>query len=279
MKCDCSDIQAKSGFRNAATAPLPGAGFDDVWGPEKKWRVILDPSGARTTFTFDRPSHTVMQSPRGARVTLTWCESQSTVKAAQLCHFAAHVELRAQAEWAHSETPADLFLGHHESQRRVTVAAVAMLRSPSKCRRWLEDVIQQANLQLLDDLRQRRAVFQGDDPELFARWFRGTSRHVVIDAIKFCLREFTVLELTSATTSIADPNTPEPADVAIVREMVRLVDEEISQIRERVLREVMFELRDGKSTRDSASRLNISKSKVGRMQRRGCRLIAARFAN
>jgi DNA-directed RNA polymerase specialized sigma24 family protein len=270
-------MQANSGSRNAATAPLPVAGFDDVWGPEKKWRVILDPSGARTTFTFDRPSHTVMQSPRGARVTLTWCESQSTVEAAQLSHFAAHVEFRAQAEGAHPERPADLFLGHHESQRRVTVAAAAILRSPSKCRRWLEDVIQQANRQLLDDLRQRRAVFQGDDPELFARWFRATSRNVVIDAIKLCLRKFTALELTSATRSIADPNTLEPADVAIVREIVRLVDHEISQIRETMLREVMLDLRDGQSTRDSASRLNISKSKVGRMQGRGCRLIAARF--
>jgi DNA-directed RNA polymerase specialized sigma24 family protein len=272
-------MQANSGFRNAATAPVAGAEFHDVWGPEKKWRVILDPSGARTTFTFDRPSQTVMESPRGARVTLTFCEAQTTVEAAQLSHFAAHAEFRAQAESAHPERPADLFLGHHESQRRVTIAAVAMLRSPSKCRRWLEDVVQQANLQLLDDLRQRRAVFQGDDPARFVRWFRGTSRHVVIDAIKICLRAFTALGLTSATANTADPNTPEPADVAILREMARLAGEEIGQIRETKLREVMLDLRDGKSNRDSARRLNISKSKVGRMQRRGCRLIAVRFGN
>ena len=63
------------------------------------------------------------------------------------------------------------------------------------------------------------------------------------------------------------------------RELGRLAAEEIERIREAELREVMRDLRDGKSTQESATRLGMSKSKAGKMRTRGCLLVGRRLGN
>src|SRR5262249_55030028 len=141
-----------------------------------------------------------------------------TTAPARLSQFGAHVELRLQSRPSSTETQAGAFLEHSESQHQVTGAAFRALRTAAKRKQWLDDVVQQANLQLLKDLQRRKAIFDGDDPDRFARWFRGTIRHAVIDAIKRLLRAFAPSQLTSQA-DIADPNAAEPADVAMLREL------------------------------------------------------------
>lgn len=279
-------MRAKTISRNGSastpdsTVPLAGDGFHDFWDPAGKSRTVIDPSGARTTFIFDAKPHTVMQSPLGGRFTLTSCASQMTVRPAGLSHFGAHVELRVQPTTSvPADTPIGAFLGHDESQRHFTLAATAALREPSQRGRLLDDVIQQANLQLLEDLRRGKAIFEGDDPERFARWFQGTSHNVVIDVVEHFQRTGTASKEESTTADVADPKAVEPMKVAVVRELAALACDEIERIPETHLREVMVDLRDDKSIRESAKRLGISKSKVDRMQKRGCRQIAARLGN
>lgn len=262
--------------RKAESAGSPPSGrFRDVWDATGNTRAIVDADGARTTFVYDAQSHTVLQFPGGGRATLAWCQSQVTTSAALLSQFAAHVELRSSSRIESTETRAGEFLAHPESQRQITRMATATIRARSKRQRWLEDVVQQANLRLLSDLRKGKVIFAGDDPDRFSHWFSGTSRHAVIDAIKFCLRAYTGLALTD----VADPNTTDPGELVMVRELGRLAHAEIGRIREAKLREVMFDLLDGKSTQESAARLAISKSNAGKLRQRGCQLVADRLGN
>jgi YD repeat-containing protein len=253
----------------------PGGCFHDVWNATGNTRAIIHAGGARTTFVYDAQSRTVIQFPGGGRTTLAWCNSQVTTSAALLSQFAAHVELRSSLSLASTETRAGEFLAHPESQRQITRVATAVVRARWKHPRWLDDVIQQANLHLLNDLRQRKAIFAGDDPDRFSRWFSGTSRHAVVDAIKFCLRAYNGFALSAV--DVADPKTVDPAELVMFRELGRLAYAEIGGIRESKVREVMFDLRDGKTIPESAARLGISKSHAGKMRKRGCQLVADRL--
>lgn len=273
------DIITRNGSRSTpdSTAAHGDERWHDVWIPENQTRVLIDGTGARTTFIFDNQSQTVLESPSSVRVTLTSCPSQMTIGPAGLSHFAAHAEFRAEATSTSVGPAAGVFLGHHESQRHITIAATAALRTPSQRARWLDDVIQQANIQLLEDLRQRRAIFRGDDPLRFARWFHGTTRHVAIDAIKHCVPASAVSRPTAMQGNVADPNAVEPVAAAILREVTCLICDEIEQIREPQLREVLRDLLDGTATQDSARSLGITESKARRMRKRGRRLIARRL--
>ncbi|MGE5192181.1 MAG: hypothetical protein ACM3U2_06720 [Deltaproteobacteria bacterium] len=170
------------------------------------------------------------------------------------------------------------FLAHPESQCHVADAAEQALDAESKRRRWLDDVVQQANLKLLTDLRHGKLVFRGDDPERFVRWFRGAVRHAVADAIKFSRRDFRRSRLAPATENIPDPKAADPAEIAMLLELGRLAVNEIQRIHEPDIRQVMSDLRDEKTTRESAVRLGISKAKAGKLRKRGCQLVAGRLS-
>ena len=249
-------------------------------------------SGVRQT----KPARSLTRLANAQRLPLMTCRTRCAVaqwdpryadimsvpsdgRTAELSQFAAHVELRAQPKSASLDKPAGAFLGHFESQRQITAAAVAILRRASKRKQQLlGDVIQQANLLLLADLRQRKAIFEGDDPERFVGWFRGASRNVSIDAIRDCLRACANSKEATTLDGPPDPTACDPVDVAIFRELARLTGDKIEGIHDTNLREVMRDFRDGKKTRESAVRLRISKSKVNRLRTRGCRLIAKRLA-
>lgn len=257
-----------------STAPLASDGFRDLWDAECKTRTIIDASGTRTTFTYGVESRTVIQYPTGCWVTLTWDRSQMTTDAATLSQFASHVEFRSQPAVTSTTTQVGAFLAHPESQFQLTAVANGALRTPSKRRRWLTDVLQQANLQLLSDLRRRKLIFDGDDPERFVCWFRGAIRHAVVDAIKFCLRALAGSALGAAIGKLTRRHSADPSEIVMLRELGRLAEEGIERVGEAETREVMRDLRDGKSARDSARRLGVSKSVVGRLRKSGCRIIA-----
>ncbi len=256
----------------------------DVWDTDAYTRAIVDPSGARMTFTYNGQSHTVVQFPAGGRVTLAWCQSQMTSAPATLSQFGAQIALRlnqiplrSKSTLDSTNAPVGTFLAHPESQRQVASAARRALHTTSKRRRWLDDVVQLANLKLLTDLRRGKLIFRGDDPERFVRWFRGASRHAVADAIKFCVRAFGGSGLAAAPGEVPNPNAADIAESVILRDLGRQAVDEIERIPEVILRQIMRDLRDGKSTLDSAARLGISKSQAARMRKRGCQLLAERL--
>lgn len=249
----------------------------DVWDADGRTRAIVDLVGTRMTFMYDVQSHTVVQFPAGGRVTLAWCQSQMTCTPATLSQFGANIELRLNSATDSTNPPVGTFLAHPESQWQVADAAKQALDAASKRRRWLDDVVQQANLKLLADLRRGKLVFRGDDPEHFVRWFRGAIRNAVSDAIKFSSRDFRRSRLAPAAENIPDPKAADPAEIVMLLELGRLAVYEIQRIHEPDIRQVMRDLRDEKSTRESASRLDISKAKAGKMRKCGCRLIANRL--
>jgi DNA-directed RNA polymerase specialized sigma24 family protein len=130
---------------------------------------------------------------------------------------------------------------------------------------------------LLEDLRNGKAIFKGDDPERFARWFRGAIHKIVVDAIEFCVPQSAESRSTPATDDIADRKAADPADVALRRELAQLAGEEIEQLRETDHYEVVRDYLDGRSSRDSGVRLGISKSEVCRMLKRVFEQLAAKF--
>jgi DNA-directed RNA polymerase specialized sigma24 family protein len=270
---------SRNGLSLASDAVVPRAvnQWHDIWDTESRTRTIIDLSGARTTFTYDVQSHTVVQFPTGGRATLAWCQSQKSSSPATLSQFGAHVELRSNLTLESTDAQVGAFLAHPESQCQVGDASKRALRAASKRRRWLDDVVQQANLKLLGDLRRGKLVFRGDDPERFVRWFRGAIRHAVADAIRFCLSGLGDAGCALITGEVPDPNPADPAEIAMLLELGRMAVDEIERIHEVELHEIMRDLHDGKSTRESAARLGISKPKAGKLRKRGCQLVADRL--
>jgi len=249
----------------------------DVWDADGRTRAIVDLVGTRMTFTYDVQSHTVVQFPAGGRVTLAWCESQMTSTPATLSQFGANLELRLKSPVDSANPPVGTLLAHPESQWHVADGAKRALHARSKRRRWLDDVVQKANLKLLADLRRGKLVFRGDDPERFVHWFRGAVRHTVADVIKVCLRDFRRSRFSQATGDFPDPRAVDPAEIAMALELGQLAVKEIEQIHEPGMRQAMRDLRDEKSTHESAVGLGISKAKAGKLRKRGCQLVAVRL--